>query len=261
MDVFSRNRKEILERAREKGVATMLLVGLSPDDSRVAIFMAMENKELFAAVGIHPIDSDTYETSDVLAMADFAKNNKVIAIGETGIDLHRNPHTFEKQKEMFRAHIKLARTVKLPLIIHDREAHESVISLLDKEDGWSVGGVIHCFSGDLDMALYAIQKGFFISVPGSITYKGATAMREIIKGIPLTSLLIETDAPFLSPEPYRGKKNEPAFIIETLKMLATIKEVSLDEMAAVTTQNFERLFFKGTPLGKILSNTNKKDNA
>ncbi len=244
LDVFSEDRAQVIARAKESGVGAMLLVGLDPDDSLKALKVAKAYQGIFSSIGIHPHGAGEYTPDDVFKLGERATDEHIIAVGETGIDLYRETDTLELQKDMFRAHIELARSLSLPIIIHDRKAHDIVLKILDEERGWELGGVIHCFSGDIDMAQYAIKKGFFISVPGGITFKGASELRDIISKVPLDFLLVETDAPFLAPVPYRGKRNEPCFMIETMKALAEIKGVSFYEMAAITASNFSRLFLK-----------------
>jgi TatD DNase family protein len=196
---------------------------------------------LFAAIGIHPQLAGRYAPRDVQALEDLA-GPKVVAVGETGFDLYRTPATEDLQTALFQAHIELARRLKLPLVIHDRQAHTQTLSLLDETDGWSLGGVMHCFSGDVSLARIVLDKGFYISIPGVITYKNAQDLVAAASYAPTERLLIETDAPYLSPHPYRGKPNEPAYLVETLTCLARLKEIDIDEMAAITVHNFQALF-------------------
>jgi len=231
----------IIDRARKAGVAAMLLVGTDPDDSRKAITIAQQYTGLSATIGIHPQLAGKYTPEGVHNLAGLA-GPKVVAVGETGFDLYRTPDTPAQQRELFRAHIELARQLRLPLIIHDRAAHAQTLAVLDEMDGWSLGGVMHCFSGDTDMARAVLDKGFFLSIPGVITYKNAAILAAVARHTPSECLLIETDAPYLSPAPYRGKRNEPAYLVETIRALAAIKKVGLDEIAQMTYENFSRLF-------------------
>ena len=233
--------EKILQRSQAAGVVNQLLVGIDPEDCRCALDVATPVPGLFAAIGIHPQLAGEYAPIDVLALEDLA-GPKVVAVGETGFDLYRTPTTAELQAELFRAHIELARRLKLPLVIHDRQAHSQTLSLLDENDGWTLGGVMHCFSGDVSLARIILDKGFYISIPGVITYKNARDLVAAATYAPAERLLIETDAPYLSPQPYRGKPNEPAYLVETLACLARIKEIDIDEMAAITVHNFQALF-------------------
>lgn len=231
----------IMARARAAGVTTQLVVGIDPHDSRAARDLCHTQTGLYAAIGIHPQQAGIFAPDDVLALGEL-RDEKVVAVGETGFDLFRTPDTPHEQEALFEAHIALARRLKLPLIIHDREAHAQTLAVLDRCDGWSLGGVMHCFSGDVDLARTVLDKGFYLSVPGVITYKTAANLVAAAAYSPLERLLIETDAPYLAPVPYRGKPNEPAYIVETLRRLAEVKQIPVDEMARITVENFQRLF-------------------
>lgn len=178
----------------------------------------------------------------MLSLEALAADPKVVAVGETGFDLYRKPETEAAQAELFRAHIELARKSGLPLVIHDRNAHEQTFKLLEEEDAWALGGVFHCFSGSASLASYVIGKGFLVSVPGVVTYRNARQLREAVNRCPLDALLVETDAPFLAPVPHRGKRNEPSFLTNTIAEIAAIKGCSPDEVADAATSNFLRLF-------------------
>lgn len=249
LDDFRTDRSEVMDRARQAGVKAMLLVGIDPDDTLRALAAAETGDGLFASIGIHPQMAGLFSPEDVRALSALAQNGKVVAVGETGFDLYRAPGTEDQQKELFRAHVALARSCSLPLIIHDRDAHRQTVDLLEEEGAWSLGGVFHCFSGDAAMAGHIVGKGFFLSVPGVLTYKNATALREAVSACPLESLLVETDAPFLAPVPYRGKRNEPSFLIETIRELAAIKKIKVERMAEITTENFFRLFARANRPG------------
>lgn len=234
----------MLKRALSAGVSYQLLVGIDPDDCRRALDVAMSEPGLYAAIGIHPQLAGRYAPLDVQSLSELA-GPKVVAVGETGFDLYRTPATGTAQSELFRAHIELARRLTLPLVIHDRQAHDQTLTVLDETDGWSLGGVMHCFSGDVSLARTILDKGFYLSIPGVITYKNARDLVAVAAYAPCERLLIETDAPYLSPQPYRGKPNEPVYLVETLACLARIKEIDIDEMAAITVHNFHTLFLKG----------------
>jgi TatD DNase family protein len=170
------------------------------------------------------------------------KDEKVKAFGEIGLDFFRNLSPRDIQLKRFREQIGLAKEVKLPIVIHDREAHQETMEILRSERAEECGGIIHCFSGDYEMAKTCIDMGFFISIPGTITFKNADGFREIVRRIPLESLLIETDAPFLTPEPYRGKRNEPSFVRYTAQKMAEVKKLSFEKVAEVTTENALRVY-------------------
>ncbi len=238
---YSADREEVLERARAVGVESMLLVGTDPVDSRRAVEFAGMNEGIYSAVGIHPQQAAEFGPEDVFNLKDIA-DKKTIAIGETGFDLYYTAESVDQQRSLFAAHIELARDMKLPLIIHDRDAHKETVMLLDELDGWSCGGVMHCFSGDVDMARYCVECGFYISITGVVTFKNGGMLRDVVREIPAERLLVETDAPYLTPVPNRGKRNEPAYLLNTLERMADIKGCELAEMANITSDNFQKLF-------------------
>lgn len=248
-DDFRKDRTKVMDRAYKEGVKAMLLVGIDPDDSRRALETAEARDGLFASMGIHPQKAGVFSVDDVHALAVLAQKDKIVAVGETGFDLYRTPGTEDQQKELFKAHIELARSCSLPLIIHDRDAHRQTVDLLEQEKAWSLGGVFHCFSGDAAMASHIVDKGFFLSIPGVLTYKNAAVLREAVRVCPLEFLLVETDAPYLAPVPYRGKRNEPSYMVETVRALAAIKNIDEERMAEITTENFFHLFARANKSG------------
>jgi TatD DNase family protein len=231
----------ILSRASYAGVEKYLLVGIDPEDSIKAKKLSETQKGFYATVGVHPQRASIFKERDVLKLS-FYVDQKVVAIGETGFDLFRTPETTKEQEEIFKAHIKLSKIHNLPLVIHDRNAHSETVRVLNDYDGWSRGGVMHCFSGDQTLASFIISKGFYLSITGVITYKSATTLREVALMTPIDRILIETDAPYLSPVPHRGKMNEPAYLVEVLKALSEIKKIGIEELSEITFSNFERLF-------------------
>jgi TatD DNase family protein len=235
------NLDDILNRASCAGVEKILLVGIDPEDSVRARKLSEIHEGFYTTVGIHPQMAREYSKGDVNKLS-FQVDKKVVAIGETGFDFFRTPDSFIEQEELFKAHITLSKDHNLPLVIHDRDAHEETVRVLDENDGWSNGGVFHCFSGDINLASYILSKGFYLSITGVITYKSAELLREVAHMTPLDRLLIETDAPYLSPVPYRGKMNEPAYLIEVLNILSGIKKIGIEELSELTFSNFERLF-------------------
>ncbi len=248
---YNGDRLDVIHRAASRCVQAMVLVGIDREDSKSALSVAMQHKGLYVSIGIHPQNAGLYETEDVLSLAALSRDTKVVAVGETGFDLYRTPETLDLQKELFKAHVELARDLNLPLVIHTRSADAILLDMLDALDAWELGGVIHCFSGDMKMAEHVIKKGFMISIPGVITFKNAQVLRDVAMNIPEESLLVETDAPYLAPMPYRGKRNEPSYVVKTLEAVSQIREVSITHMANVTTDNFCRLFLKGRELEVI----------
>ena len=242
MSDFRRDLEEVIQRARESGVEYIFTVGTEKKDWKRAIEIAQSHPFIYAILGVHPhnakeIDDQTYGALKVLC-----QNEKVRAFGEIGLDFYRNLSPREIQLNRFREQIALARELELPIVVHDREAHQETLEVLKSEKAEALGGIIHCFSGDYEMAREFMDMGFYISVPGSITYKNAEPFREIVKKLPLESLLVETDAPFLTPIPFRGKRNEPGYVRYTAEKVAEIKKVSIDKVAEVTTENALRVF-------------------
>jgi len=238
---FADDLPAVIERARDCGVSNMLMVGIDPDDTRAALDTARVYNGVYSSVGIHPQNAVKYNRNDLYDLAGMLGEDKVVAIGETGFDLYRSPDDIEEQRDLFMAHIEIAKEKALPVIIHDRQAHEETLKVMDDMDGWSSGGVFHCFSGDVALAEYVVKKGFFISIPGVVTFKNAGVLSDVVFRTPTENLLVETDAPFLSPVPFRGKRNEPAYLVHTLERMAEIKGMELDEIADITSDNFLRL--------------------
>ena len=241
MNDFDRDRDEVIGRARDAGVDLIITVGTTLDDCRKAVSIASKYKNVYAAIGIHPhevkdIDETTYETLKKLA-----KMDKVVAFGEIGLDFFRNLSPRDVQIRRFGEQLELASEIGLPIIIHDRDAHQETLEMLG---GWKGKhrGVVHCFSGNYKMAEKCLEMGFFISIPGAITFGKSEKLQDVIRHIPVTDILVETDAPYLTPHPNRGKRNEPAYVIHTARKVAEIKGLSLEELANVTYQNTRNVF-------------------
>ena len=198
---------------------------------------------IFASVGVHP-DYEDVEEPTVEELCRLAKENKVVAIGETGLDYFRVQGDLTWQRDRFRTHIKAAIQSNLPLIIHTRNAAEDTLKIMQEEGANQVGGVMHCFTESLDVALEAIKLNFYISFSGIVTFKNATDLKEVVKAIPLDRILIETDSPYLAPVPYRGKINDPSNVIHVAEEIAKLKNISVEEVGQITTQNFFKLFSK-----------------
>jgi len=239
---FRRDLTEVLQRAKASGVEYIFTVGTEKKDWTRALEIAHLHPSVYAILGVHPhnareIDEKTYPT-----LRELCKDEKVRAYGEIGLDFYRNLSPRDVQLKRFREQIALARELRLPIVVHDREAHKETLEILRSEKAEDCGGIIHCFSGDYEMAKACIETGFFISVPGSITFRSAERFQEVVKRIPLESLLIETDAPFLAPVPFRGKRNEPSYVRYTAQRVAEIKKVSFETVAEATTENALRMY-------------------
>ena len=240
MKEFNPDRENVIERARQVGVSYIVTVGTNLALSRKALSLARQHENIYATVGVHPHDVARADNKTFDDLCEIARDPKVIAYGEIGLDFFRNISPREKQTEMFNRQLELALQLKLPVIIHDRDAHEQTLRIV-KASGVR-RGVFHCFSGDYSMARQCIDLGFYISIPGVVTYDKAKTIQDVAQRVPLSSLLLETDAPYLTPEPHRGKRNEPSFIINTAKKVAQIKGLPWEEVADVTARNTINLF-------------------
>ncbi len=247
-EAFDGDRDEIVERARDAGVKIMLTVGTgNPHEGEInrAVETADRYENVFASVGVHPHDAKEYNEQAETLLINLAKSsNKVIAWGEIGLDFYYDHSPREIQREVFIKQIRAARELDLPIIIHSRDADDETVEVLTAEcsDENFRGGVMHCFGGTAAMAEALMKIGFMISFAGNVTFKKAENLREAARVVPLDKLLIETDCPFLAPAPFRGKRNEPAFVVETAKFLAEFYGVELEKLANQTTQNFLDFF-------------------
>jgi TatD DNase family protein len=231
----------ILDNAKQHGVEHMLCVSIDMDSYPALLALAKNHDCLSASVGIHPNTKVTEEIS-VEELSGLAQDKDVVAIGETGLDYFRSEGDVEWQRERFRTHIRAAKEINKPLIIHCREAKEDVLRILKEEQADQVGGVMHCFVEDMDTALRSIDLNFRISFSGIVTFKTATALKEVARQLPESAILIETDSPYLAPIPYRGRQNQPAYVRYVAEHMAELRETSLEQIAAVTTANYRSLF-------------------
>ncbi len=238
---------EVIKRAQANGVEKFLTISTKLETFPAVLKIAEAFDDVYASVGVHPHDSEaTVEThpevGDFLLQA--TNHDKVIGIGESGLDFFYNHSNKKYQTESFRTHLAVARQSNLPIIVHSRAADKETVDMLRAEShGGKLKGLIHCFSSTRDLAMGALDLGFYISLSGIITFPKAQDIRDVLRDIPLDRLLLETDSPYLAPIPHRGKKNEPSFLPNTAKVLAEVKNVSLEEIRAITTDNFFRLFF------------------
>jgi TatD DNase family protein len=244
---YDADRDEVIARARDAGVTTMLNVGTGDPHSGAferAVELSEKHHEVYAAVGVHPHDAKLFDDAAEQRLSDLVKRSKrVIAWGEIGLDYHYDHSPRDVQRTVFKRQLGLARELNLPVIIHSREADEDTVSILREElSGYERAGVLHCFGGSLPMARTAIDLGFYVSFAGNLTFKKAEDLREIARQLPLDRLMIETDCPYLTPVPFRGKRNEPARVVETAACLATLHGREVSEVARATSENFGRLF-------------------
>lgn len=237
---FDGDREEVIERALAAGVKCIVNVGADLASSRRAVALAEEHPQIYAAVGVHPHDAKTLTDEALAELRELTHHPKVVAIGEIGLDFYRDLSPRDKQREAFKRQLALAQELDKPVIIHDREAHAEVMETLRRWQG--LHGVLHCFSGDLEMARKAIELGFYISIAGPVTFKKARRLAEIVHQLPLKHLLIETDSPYLTPHPHRGKRNEPAYVKLVAQRIAALKEVPPETVARTTTDNARAVF-------------------
>jgi TatD DNase family protein len=244
MKEFDSDRKEVIERAKASGIEAMITVGSDFAGTIGAMKLSEEYDFIYSSIGIHPHDAKDFSDDIYVKLREWSGNKKVVAIGETGLDYHYDHSPREVQKKVFEKHLLLAGETGLPVIIHSREAQKDTIEILKRS---TVNrGVLHCFSGNREMAEQVMSMGYYISIAGPVTFRKAKELKELAQSIPDDYLLVETDAPYLSPEPFRGRRNEPAHIIETLRQIAAARGVSLEDMARITTLNAKRLFGIGT---------------
>jgi TatD DNase family protein len=239
---FQEEVPQVLARAREAGVGCLVNVGTGVEESRQAVALAEKHPWIFAAVGIHPHDVSGMSDDDLISLRELAKNERVVAIGEVGLDYYYEHSPKEMQQKRLRDFIRLAHEVKLPLIIHCRDAFEDCFKILDEEEGWKRGGVFHCYTGDLATARTILKKGFYISFSGIVTFKKSGVLQDVAKNLPRDHFLIETDCPFLAPEPHRGKRNEPAYVRLVAEKLAALKGLTVEDIGRITARNTKELF-------------------
>jgi TatD DNase family protein len=239
MKKYRNDLDAVLARAREAGVRAIVNIGCDADSSADCVHLAEGHSDLFAAVGVHPHDANTVDDYVLSYLEELSANPRVVAIGEIGLDFYRDLSPRRTQEDVFVKQLALAKKVGLPVIIHDRDAHRRVMEILRSEKASS--GVMHCFSGDMGLARQALDLGFYISFAGPITYNGGKA-GDIMRKMPPDRLLVETDCPYLTPVPYRGKRNEPAYVKYVLERVARFMGKPVEEVEALTDENARRFF-------------------
>ncbi len=242
MQDFDKDRAIVLERAVEGGLTHIITVGIDLDSSLRALELARKYEIVYVSVGYHPHNADVCDPGDLDKLAEITSEAQVVAWGEIGLDFYRGYSSPDKQLKIFQRQLEIADALRLPVIIHDREAHSDILAILKKMGKGERKGVIHCFSGDIDLAMALIELGYYISIPGTVTYKKASHVIEVASSIPLEFLLVETDAPFLAPVPKRGKRNEPLFVTFTAQEIARLRNIDFEEIATITSDNAKALF-------------------
>lgn len=253
---FDADRREVITRAQEAGVEIIVNAGAGLEASQAGVALAETYPQVHAAVGVHPHEAKTLNEDVLEKLRALAQHPKVVAIGEIGLDYYRDRSPRPAQRQAFQQQLALARELGKPIIVHDREAHQDVMNILHQwvREGYQPFvtshqpvGVMHCFSGDLAMAREVIEMGFYISIPGPVTFTNARRLPGLVRALPLERLLIETDCPYLTPHPHRGKRNEPAYVRLVAEAIAQIKEIPLEQVARITTANARALFGLESP--------------
>jgi TatD DNase family protein len=239
---YDQDREAIIARARDAGVGSFVTIGCDLETSRAAVTLAQQHPYISATVGVHPHEVKRIEANWYDELRALSRATRVVAYGEIGLDYHYDHSPRDVQRHRFREQVQLARELKLPIVIHTREAQEDTIAILKEEKAGELGGVFHCFSGDAWLAKDALDLGFYLSFSGVITFQNATMLREIVKIVPLDRILVETDSPYLTPAPHRGKRNEPAYVRQVAEKIAEIQGLDLEQVEEATTQNAKRLF-------------------
>jgi TatD DNase family protein len=234
----------VIERARGAGVEKIIAVGGAGDMSSNtdAIALADSFPDIYATVGMHPHDAKDVGTEELRALSELTAHPKVVAVGETGLDYYYNHSPRDMQRRVFSQFIRIARQTGLPIVVHERDATKDAAELLRSEGAGELRGVIHCFTGNYEAACAYLDLGLYLSFTGIITFKNAESLRDVVRKVPLEHMLIETDSPFLTPVPHRGKRNEPAYVRFVAETIANIKKIDLQEVARVTTENVSSLF-------------------
>lgn len=239
---FDADRKDVILFAKQLGIKWILNPGADLASSKKAVVLADEYPMIYAAVGVHPHDAKDVPDDWEAQLQELGAHPKVVAIGEMGLDYHYDHSPRQAQQDVFRKQIRLARSIGKPVIIHEREAPADVLTILKEEQVQDVGGVMHCFSGSIESARLFMQLGLYISFAGPVTFKNARRSLEVASAIPLDKILVETDAPYLTPEPYRGKRNEPGHVLLVAQKIAEMRGMDFSEFAEAVTFNAEQLF-------------------
>ncbi|MCA0758312.1 TatD family hydrolase [Paenibacillus sp. N4] len=239
---FDQDRESVIARAREAGVHTLLNIGFNRETIPTTIALTEKYDFIYAAVGWHPVDSIDMRPEDLEWIERLCAHKKVVAIGEIGLDYHWDTSPKEVQQRVFREQIRLARKLQMPIVIHNRDAHEDIVRILKEEQASEVGGVMHCFSGSWETAKQCLDMNFYISFGGPVTFQNARVPKEVLKRVPLNRILIETDAPYLAPHPFRGKRNESAYVTLVAETAAELLGKTVEEIGAITTENGKKCF-------------------
>jgi TatD DNase family protein len=244
MAVYAADLDNVLERAFTQHLKRIITIGIDLQSSKNGIEIARKHKQVSATIGIHPHDVDTLRDEDYFALAKIYEDQTthIVGYGEIGLDYYKRYSDPTKQRHHFRRQLDLAHELKLPVIIHNREAEDDILNILRQAKPLYQGGIMHCFSGDYSYARRILDLGMLISIPGIVTFKNSITLQEVVRKIPLTSMVLETDGPFLAPHPFRGKRNEPSYLMKTALKIAELRQIDISLVAKQTTANAEKLF-------------------
>lgn len=244
MTVYSADLDQVLDRALASHIKRIVTIGIDLPSSRDAVAIARKHKQVSATIGIHPHDVDNINDSDYTELERLYADNPehIVGFGEIGLDYVKQHSDPSRQREHFRRQLDLAHRLKLPVIVHNREADDDTLSILRAAKPLDFGGIMHCFSGDVTFAQKVLDLGMLISIPGIATFKNASVLHEVVRHIPLASMVLETDGPFLAPHPFRGKRNEPAYVVFTAHKIAELRGIDVEQVSSQTTANAEKLF-------------------
>lgn len=237
---FSEDRAEVIEKIRAAGVSLLVNIGADMESSKESVKLSEQYDFIYAAVGVHPYDAERMTEADLFSLSKLAKGKKVVAIGEIGLDYHYEEANRKAQKEWFFNQIKLAEDLGLPYIVHDRDSHADCMEIIRKSGYFR--GVMHCYSGSVEMAKELLDMGFYISLAGPVTFKNGKRAKEVASYVPADRLLIETDSPYLTPEPYRGRRNDSSMVSFVARQIAELKGMTEEELANITLENGKRFF-------------------
>ncbi len=241
LENFEDHFDKVIETAKEYGVEKIVIPGVSPVGFERIIDLCERYKNVFGAVGVHPEDVNSYDDNAEKLIREYIKHPKIVAIGEIGLDYYWDKSQVERQKEIFERQILIAKEFGKPVLVHDREAHLDTFEILKKTNASQIGVVMHCFSGSPEFAMECVREGFYIALGGVVTFKNAKKTKEVAKVVPLDKLLLETDAPYMAPVPFRGQENQPAFVKFVAQEIADLRGISFEEVALTTTKNAQNL--------------------
>ena len=241
MDNYKDRFDEVLATAKDYGVSKVVIPGVAPSGFKRIAELCNKYENVYGAVGVHPEDLDSYNEEAENLICEYLKQKKIVAVGEIGLDYYWDKSQIERQKEIFEKQILIAKQAGKPVLVHDREAHLDTFEILKKTKANDVGVVMHCFSGSPEFAMVCVREGFYIALGGVVTFKNAKKVKEVAKIVPLDRLLLETDAPYMTPVPYRGKENQPAYVKFVAQEIANLRGISFEDVAQITTENAKKL--------------------